>query len=237
MIFLIFSDIHSNLEALKHIIDSEKYDKAIFLGDIVDYGPNPAETLDLVRQEADFIVQGNHDYSVGTGEDCQCSPAMHHLSVLTRDEISLKLLGKNDRKWLADLSTMKEAEIDGKRILMVHASPNNPLFGYLFSTEAEMIWKKADYRRFDYIMVGHTHFPMFYRGKIINPGSSGQPRDGLWKPMYAIMDSETGDLTFKRFRYDRDRMLEKLAKSLEKFPGEYRELKALYEPENGNRNP
>lgn len=228
MKLLIFSDVHSNLEALNAVVSREKFDKSIFLGDIVDYGPNPAETLDLVLDEADYIVQGNHDYAVATGEDCNCAPEMHDLSVLTRDEISLKLLSDQDRRRISELKTRETAVIDGKKFLMVHASPNNPLFGYLFSTEAEMVWKKPDYKEYDYIMVGHTHFPMFYRGRIVNPGSAGQPRDGNWKPMYAVLDTETGDLTFKRFSYDRDKMLGKLTSLLDKHPNELSRLKSLY---------
>lgn len=225
---LIFSDIHSNLEAMQQVVEKERFDKAIFLGDIVDYGPNPAETLDLVLKESDFIVQGNHDFAVATGEDCHCAPEMHDLSELTRQEISLKLLGNEDRKKLAQLKTQEITSIDGKKVLMVHASPNNPLFGYLFSTEAEMVWKNANYKQYDFIMIGHTHFPMFYRGRIINPGSAGQPRDGNWMPMYAVLDTESGDLTYKRFKYDRNRMLEKLSKLLEKHPSELERLKKLY---------
>lgn len=225
---LIFSDVHSNLEAVSAVVSNEKYDKAIFLGDIVDYGPNPAETLDLVLNEADFIVQGNHDYAVARDEDCQCAPEMHDLSELTRTQISMKMLANGDRRKLGDLKTQLTFEIDGRSVLMVHASPNNPLFGYLFSTEAEMVWKKQEFRKYDYIMVGHTHFPMFYRGKIINPGSSGQPRDGLWKPMYSILDTETGDLTFKRFSYDRDSMLSKLTSLLSGYPEQLERLKRLY---------
>lgn len=228
MRLLIFSDIHSNLEALQSVISRERYDKVAFLGDIVDYGPNPVETLDLVMNEADYIVQGNHDFAAATGEDCRCAPAMHDLSTLTRDEISMKLLSDQDRKKLAVLKTKDSPVIDGRKFLMVHASPNNPLFGYLFSTEAEMVWKKQDFKEYDYIMVGHTHFPMFYRGRIINPGSAGQPRDGIWKPMYAVLETETGDLTFKRFDYDRNAMLSKLSSLLEKHPAELQRLKELY---------
>lgn len=225
---LVFSDIHSNLEALNAVISSEKYDKAVFLGDIVDYGPSPGETLDIVLKEADYIVQGNHDYAAGTGEDCNCAPEMHDLSVLTRNEITMKLLGKNDVKKLADLERQLEFVIEGKKFFTVHASPSNPLFGYMFSTEAEMTWKKPELKQYDFIMVGHTHFPMFYRGKIINPGSSGQPRDGNWKPMYAVLDTESGDLTFKRFGYDSKKMLAKLEPQMDKFPNEWKRLKALY---------
>lgn len=225
---LVFSDIHSNLEALNKVLSLEKFDKAVFLGDIVDYGPNPAEALDIVMKEADFIVQGNHDYAAGTGEDCNCAPAMHDLSVLTRNEITMKLLGENDLKKLAALNRKEEFEIDGRKFFTVHASPNNPLFGYMFSTEAEMAWKKPEMKDYDFVMVGHTHFPMFYRGKIINPGSSGQPRDGDWKPMYAVLDTQTGDLTFKRFSYDNDKMLKKLDNLLGRFPDQLKRLRALY---------
>lgn len=228
MRLLIFSDVHSNLEALQEVISREKYDKAAFLGDIVDYGPNPAETLDLVFNEADYMVQGNHDLAAATGEDCQCAPAMHDLSVLTRDEISSKLLSSEDKKKLKNMKVVETPVIDGKKFMMVHASPNNHLYGYMFSTEAEMVWKKPDYKEYNYIAVGHTHFPMLYRGRIVNPGSAGQPRDGFWKPMYAVLDTETGDLTFKRFAYDRDRMLGKLSKLLEKYPSELQKLKELY---------
>lgn len=225
---LIFSDAHSNLEALKEVLSRESYDKAIFLGDIVDYGPDPAETMDLVLNEADLIVQGNHDYAAANDEDCHCSPDMHDISELTRQEITMKQLGKEDLKKLSQLKTQEIASIDGNNVLMVHASPNNPLFGYLFSTEAEMVWKKADFKQYDYIMVGHTHFPMLYRGRILNPGSCGQPRDGNWMPMYSVLDTETGDLTFKRFRYDKEKMFGKLSGLLSKHPKELERLKNLY---------
>lgn len=225
---LIFSDIHSNIEALNTLLSLEKYDKAIFLGDIVDYGPNPAEALDLVFAEADYMVQGNHDFAAGTGEDCNCAPEMHDLSVLTRNEITVKLLGQKDLKKLSEMKRQLEFEIEGKKFFVVHASPNNPLFGYMFSTEAEMTWKKQEMKQYNFIMVGHTHFPMLYRGKIINPGSSGQPRDGNWKPMYAVLDTDSGDLVFKRFAYDKDRMLSKLEPQLRNFPDEYKRLRSLY---------
>ena len=225
---LVFSDIHSNLEALNALLSLEKYDKAVFLGDIVDYGPNPGEVMDIVLKEADYIVQGNHDYAAGTGEDCNCAPAMHDLSVLTRNEITMKLLGKEDLRKLGNLERRRDFVIDGKKFFTVHASPNDPLFGYMFSTEAEMAWKKPELKQYDYVMVGHTHFPMFYRGKIINPGSSGQSRDGNWRPMYAVLDTESSDLIFKRFSYNKEKMLNKLEEHLKDYPDQFKRLKELY---------
>lgn len=225
---LIFSDIHSNFDALKTLINRESYDKAIFLGDIVDYGPEPAETLDLVFQEADYIVMGNHDYAVAENGDCRCAAEMHDLSEFTREFITKKFLSAGDISRLTGLKHQSEIEIDGRKMLITHASPNNNLFGYLFSTEAEMIWKNANYRKFDYIMVGHTHFPMLYRGKIVNPGSSGQPRDGNWMPMYALLDTQNDELVFKRFRYDNARTISKLSDILRDHQDHLNSLKKFY---------
>lgn len=60
----IISDIHANLEALLAVledIDKQNVDRIICLGDLVDYGPDPAACLDLVREKAKIIIAGNHD--------------------------------------------------------------------------------------------------------------------------------------------------------------------------------
>ena len=60
----ILSDIHSNLEALEAVladIESRDVDRILCLGDIVGYGPNPIECLDIVMARAEFAVLGNHD--------------------------------------------------------------------------------------------------------------------------------------------------------------------------------
>jgi putative phosphoesterase len=210
MRILIYSDIHSNFQALRSLLESEKFDKSLFLGDAVDYGPEPAETVDEVFSQSDYIVQGNHDSAVANNTDCGCAPEMHELSVFTRDNISLKLLSHEDIVRLKTMPTMLEFSLEGKNFLMVHASPNNLLNGYMYGSEAQLVWKSEKFSKFDYILVGHTHFQMFYRGRIINPGSAGQPRDGNWMPMYAVLDTEQDQVLFKRFRYDNEKTIEKL---------------------------
>ncbi len=210
MKILIYSDAHSNFQALKSLFEAEKFDKSVFLGDIVDYGPEPAETLDAVMNNSDFIVQGNHDNAVANNTDCACSPAMHDLSVFTREKISSNLLSNEDLMKLRSMKTLQEFSLDGKNFLMVHASPNSPLNGYMYGSEAEMVWKSEKFKKFDYILVGHTHFQMFYRGRIINPGSAGQPRDGNWMPMYGILNTDDNEVIFKRFKYDSNKTVEKL---------------------------
>ena len=61
----ILSDIHGNLEALTTVledIDQRSIDQIISLGDILGYGPNPAECVDLVAQRCEWSLLGNHDY-------------------------------------------------------------------------------------------------------------------------------------------------------------------------------
>ena len=65
--FAIISDIHSNLKALRAVLDDlEKRGVEEFycLGDIIGYGPEPAECLDLVAQRCKVCLCGNHDHAV-----------------------------------------------------------------------------------------------------------------------------------------------------------------------------
>lgn len=207
---LIFSDIHANYEALSSLLENEKYDLSIFLGDSVDYGPQPAETLDLLMGNTDIRIMGNHDRAVAFDEDCHCSLEMHDLSEYTRKEISQKFLSREDLAKLKGFSEFETRDIDGMRLYMTHASPNNHLYGYLFSTEAEMVCRDRNLKEFNYILVGHTHFMMIYRNRILNPGSSGQPRDGNPMPTYALFDTDSNIISFKRFKYDREKTRRKL---------------------------
>ena len=65
--FAIISDIHSNLEALTTVLaDIEQREiKTIYcLGDVLGYGANPSECLDLVIEKTSACVLGNHDYAI-----------------------------------------------------------------------------------------------------------------------------------------------------------------------------
>ena len=68
--YAVISDIHSNLEALVAVlsdIDEHGVEEVICLGDIVGYGPNPLECVDLIRQRCTATVKGNHDAALIEG--------------------------------------------------------------------------------------------------------------------------------------------------------------------------
>jgi Predicted phosphoesterase len=117
MKLLVLSDIHGNFDALQSVYDKEKYDKMLFLGDAVDYGPEPDKVLDFLKTNSDFNILGNHDNAVLTGSSCNCSFDMLELSDYTRENISMKLLGKNDLALLKTFKLNIDTEIDGKNFI------------------------------------------------------------------------------------------------------------------------
>lgn len=216
MKLFIISDIHGNYEALKTAYENVSFDKLIFLGDSVDYGPEPEKVIDFLKENSDINIMGNHDNAVVNNTSCNCSFDMLELSDYTRKNISMKLLSKNDIDFMKTFNVNKEITIDNKKFYLTHGSPYNNLDGYLFANEAEKLFRdKEFFNKYDYILIGHTHFMMFYRNKIINPGSIGQPRDNNFMPSYIIMDTSNDEILFRRFKYDNKKMLSKLKNLLD----------------------
>ena len=228
MKLLVISDVHGNFDALEALVGNENYDKMVFLGDAVDYGPEPEKVLDFLKSNSDVNIMGNHDNAVLTGASCNCSFDMLELSDYTRENISMKLLGKTDMDFLKTFHLNYELDTGNGLAYLVHASPYNNLDGYLFANEAEKVFRdKQFFDKYRYILVGHTHFMMIYRNKIINPGSAGQPRDFSGKPSYAVIDTENETIAMKKFNYDHERVLGKL-KVLVKDQNIYEKLKKYY---------
>src|SRR5579864_6998715 len=79
----LISDLHANLEALRPLPGG--YDELWVLGDLVNYGPDPAAVIDFVRSRASLVIRSNHDHSVGFAADCGCSPRFRAMAEATRD--------------------------------------------------------------------------------------------------------------------------------------------------------
>ncbi len=227
---LIFSDIHANIYALNALLNQEKFDEAIFLGDIVDYGSAPVETIDGVRRTAKYIVSGNHDYAAAFNKDCLCSQENHELSVYTRENITMKDIGKTELEFLRSLPTSLEVQLDGSVFHLVHGAPADSLYGYLFpwKISAEMLKEPTSFiQEPGNFLVGHTHYQFLvnYGGNlIVNPGSSGQPRDGNSKPSYAVFETETQSFELKRFTYDKSHLKNDLSERVK----DKKQLEKLY---------
>jgi protein phosphatase len=194
----IISDLHANLEALKSL--PQDFDELWVLGDLVTYGPNPAEVVDVVRKRAALVVRGNHDHAAGTGEDPRCSEAFRGMAAATL-AFTNATLDAEQRTYLANLPLTAERTIDGVRFLACHAVPSDPLFAYCRQDSPRWAEEVANVPA-DIVLVGHTHLPFVLNvgGRlVVNPGSLGQPKNGLAHACYAVW--EGGHMELRSFDY------------------------------------
>jgi putative phosphoesterase len=205
MKLLIISDLHANWPALRAVWEAESDAKKILcLGDLVDYGPEPARCVEWVLQHVSLahLVKGNHDFAVGWNQRPECSPVYRQLADVTRKH-AVKALDEDARHVLRELSPQRFFSVGGMKFAACHAVPSEPLFKYLpFS---EKLWRSEVELegRPDFLFVGHTHIPgelRIGRTLLVNPGSVGQPKDGDPRAAYAIW--ENGSVTLKRTTYD-----------------------------------
>ena len=103
MKLLIISDVHSNYEALKELDKIEQYDEVIFLGDAINYGPQPVDTLQWIKDNVKHRIMGNHDNAVLYGADPKCSPKTLDIALYTMENITNKLLDKSSKDILNTL--------------------------------------------------------------------------------------------------------------------------------------
>jgi hypothetical protein len=104
----IISDVHGNGEALRALPDG--FDELWVLGDLVNYGPEPKEAVDLVRAKASVVVRGNHDHSIGYDQDPRCTPRYHDMAEATR-RFSASAVTEDQKKFLRDLPLKAELGI------------------------------------------------------------------------------------------------------------------------------
>src|SRR5206468_9180650 len=102
MRYLILSDIHANLEAVQacmHHAHEAAYDSVLCCGDIVGYGPNPVEAIDVIRGLKCVCIRGNHDrVAAGLDEPNQFNPHARRAVYWTRS-----VLTESYREYLSSL--------------------------------------------------------------------------------------------------------------------------------------
>ncbi|MEW4489710.1 metallophosphoesterase family protein [Thalassoglobus sp. JC818] len=226
----IISDIHGNLEALEAVlseIKSKGITEIYCLGDIIGYGPNPRECIDLVMENCQVTILGNHDQAALFDPDGFNAGAERAI-FWTRTMLEQGDPNGNERRWefLGELPRMKREE----PFLFVHGSARNPLNEYVFPEDVynqrkmERIFGLVD----NFCFQGHTHIPgvftedyNFYSPDeighqyqlettkvLVNVGSVGQPRDGNPKASYVVIEDRT--VHFCRTGYDFEKTIAKI---------------------------
>jgi predicted phosphodiesterase len=203
----IVSDLHANLEALESF--PEECDELWVLGDLVTYGPNPAEVVDMVRSRASLIVRGNHDHAAGTGEDSRCSEAFRSMAEATL-AFTRATLTSEQRAWLAGLPVTAERLVGETRFLLCHAVPSDPLFAYC-GPDSPRWQNEVENVPADYVLVGHTHLPFvrtFDGRTVANPGSLGQPKNGVGRACYAMW--QDGRIELRSYEFPVEETIRKI---------------------------
>jgi putative phosphoesterase len=207
----VLSDIHSNLDAFQAVLkDMPKVDSIICAGDFVGYGAEPNEVVELARSKDMRAVLGNHDHGAITRDSSGFNPIAAQALLWTSEK-----LNKGNAKYLRGLPEQLSMTLGEKKVLVVHGSPRDPLFEYVFPdvSNQELFQLTKDVAA-DVLILGHTHAPMtrMIQGKIVlNPGSVGQPRDRDPKASYAILNiGKDVEVEQRRVQYD----VEKAAKKI-----------------------
>ncbi len=222
------SDIHSNIEALESVLrrlDEIKPDRIICLGDVIGYGPNPNECMNIIRESVDLCLAGNHEYGV-------------------LGRTPLKYFNENARigcEWtrgvLSDenFDYMKElpVSVSYNNMLLVHSTPINPEKWDYILTQDDASFQFRGFTE-SLCFVGHSHIPAcFFKesdkeenfgeteevhlkdGKryIINFGSVGQPRDYDPRASFGVIDTEKRRVEIVKVAYDIEKVQKKIIES------------------------
>ncbi|NOQ47801.1 MAG: YfcE family phosphodiesterase [Methanococcoides sp.] len=215
MKFLIISDIHGNKDALDAVL-SVPHDEVICLGDLVDYGPDPSECIELLKNENIATIKGNHDNAVASKVDCGCGYKYKHLSIATR-EYTWGQLSIDHMDYLRGLPLYIEKRFGKKKIHFAHGSPRS-MYEYIKpdTPEADVL-EMIEGVDADLIIIGHSHIPFIRHVgdvAIINPGSVGQPRDGDVRASCAVFDTQTQSVQIIRCEYDLDLVCQRIVENM-----------------------
>ena len=194
----IISDIHANVEALTAL--PRDFDELWVLGDLVNYGPNPAEVVEIVREMASLIVRGNHDNAIVTGADPLCSAPFRAMAEATSIYTNAALSAEQ-KAYLGSLPLTSKRVIGECRFFLCHAMPSDPLFAYCRQDSPRWAEEVASVPA-DVLLTGHTHLPFVREcggGRVVNPGSLGQPKHGLARACYATW--EDGRIELRSYAY------------------------------------
>ncbi|MGN6816014.1 MAG: metallophosphoesterase family protein [Solirubrobacterales bacterium] len=217
----VLSDIHSNLQALEAVltaIEETGVEEIWCLGDLVGYGADPDACTALVREHCDTCLVGNHDLAVlGALNISTFSDTAATAVAWTREHINEETLD-----FLGSLDPSGSRESIG----LFHASPRDPIWEYVLSTDQAEAGFDAQEERVG--LIGHSHIALFFvrpdgsrrgyaqgaqagdgteielvDGKwLLNPGSVGQPRDSDPRAAWLELDTENWVAHYHRVPYD-----------------------------------
>ena len=232
--FAIFSDVHGNLEALEAVladITAQRVGQMICLGDIVGYGPNPAECLETIRCLSCSVVLGNHD------EACVEAGAEARLNEYARAGIAFarNQLSREQKEWLRN----RPLQLDFDDFTAVHSSLSDDDQSWQYILSSVDARRHFLFQEKRLCFCGHTHKPAVWTqdGReiralapagdftfslatrtLVNVGSVGQPRNLFPESCYVIYNRIAPSIQFRFVPYNlRETQRKILAAGLPRF--------------------
>ncbi len=229
MKYIIFSDVHSNLEALETFLaltDRQDDWRLICLGDVVGYGACPNECLDQLRERKIPILMGNHEKAIWDEEERESFNRYARTAV----EWQINILTLSNQSFLRELPYTEDiSDENGNAFSITHADFfDPPLFLYLTSLQSAgysftamerdigffghthlpgvfiETLEETSNERFSYTVIRGTDYKLFLEENhryLFNPGSIGQPRDFDNRASYLIFDSDEMSVMWRRVSY------------------------------------
>ena len=154
---LILADIHANLEAFQAVLyDANSrgpIDQLWCLGDIVGYGPNPGEVIDLLREHDHLSIAGNHDWAaIGKIDTSEFNPYARSAALWTQAQLT--------KEHVDYLSRLPLTLVTGI-FTLAHGTPRDPIWEYLVTETAALA--SLEHLQTNHCLVGHSHIPFFCR--------------------------------------------------------------------------
>jgi diadenosine tetraphosphatase ApaH/serine/threonine PP2A family protein phosphatase len=226
------TDIHGNKEALQAVlraVRADGFDKLVFLGDLVGYGPDPADIVETVGGLVDqgaLCIKGNHDEAAIIGGGGMSENA----------KIAIEWTQKQLRQPHLDFLKNLPMQVEEEDRLYIHASADRPeKWNYVRS--ADMADRSLAATNARLTFAGHTHIPAVFhalpgkpsvafvpardvpmplsglRRAVTIVGAVGQPRDGISAACYGMFDARQRTITMKRVAYDYSETAEKIRRA------------------------
>lgn len=165
------SDAHGHVEAFHRgldVLERAGVDAVYFLGDAVGYLPGTG-VVAAIRRLGIVAVRGNHEAML-------LEPSPTESRTYHFDE-TRRVLSDEDRSTIASWPEIRELLVAGTRLRLMHGSPTNPVFGYVYpDTDLSSLGLQPDVT----VVLGNTHRPFIRRhgdATVVNIGSCGLPRD------------------------------------------------------------
>jgi len=199
----IISDVHANMEALDAVLSELLGMEVYCLGDLVDYGAEPNEVIDTVRERGVKGLLGNHDWAALTGDT-----KLFNARAAMSSKWTARQLTDKSKEYLRGLPLELRIPLGDVEAYFAHGSPDDRLWEYVDpKTHSNLFGHYLGKLGVQAIGLGHTHVPYVWSevpGTVFNPGSVGQPRDGDKRASYATLSLAAGKarVELRRVPYD-----------------------------------